>query len=1033
MFEKDKVRKEEGMQSVYMLVLEAALIVALLFSALNPASIISSGGKSFYSMLFSFAPYKIAGVNLGVVNALLIAALLLIAASVIAYIISAAAVLANGSISKFRYVYLGAMIAQILAAVLIMISKPVADGISGTGEVALGQGFIIYLLFVLAGAYVALKAFDEPLLRLFRAVKRFVVNFNTNGYSAIALAAAAGIAVLAVIPGANAIRFSSIQNSESLFASVFGGFYSYVIELSRAVLPDGNAYSAFAFSVKGLNGVYELLSGWAFKVAYYSTLVMLIAVAVTVVGLVIAFVKRNLGSIVAFIGSVVALVSGIAMCIGAKGATTHTVDYYNMFRLNGIKEKDYFPVKTPVALGLVMFLIVIMFIAAAIKAAPSLKKIGTKVRAAFEGYKPAFSLVVIGIASAALVAFAFVPALNILNVSGKMTEKSLFATLADSKGFYEIFKEGVAKQYYQSSMVHLLYCSGILLLIGAAVSIAGLALSAAKDKKLASSIMGCGIVFSGAALILNVVSSNKLGAFSAEMQRDLGTTIADYKGFLQMSTPFGLIAAAAVVAVLAFAFGLYISGEGSLMFARLTAALLILFTFIPGLNPGRIADGVNKNKVLWSSALGFKSYIENLNNGSFSRGLADPKGYQLMYVLALTLFFTVIALVVGFCLSFGELKFRKVSATVMMLASLIGFASTALMPFACRLNEETIDLTKLVPMRPIGIYAYMIFMAACFLFALASMLRLPIPAEEDTYEFKQNYKLFLMALPFIALVIVFSYLPLWGWRYSFYDYTPGTDLSFRDFVGFKWFKFLVERPSQRQEIVRVLRNTLVMSGLGLSTQVLPVIFAIFISEIRRPWFKKIVQTVTTIPNFISWVLVYSIARALFESDGFINNFAIGLGMYNEPKMFLQFSGFATCIWMLLFGIWKGLGWSAIIYIAAISGIDQQLYEAATVDGAGRFKRMWHITVPGLMPTFMVLFLMAIAGCLSNGMDQYYVFHTSANKDWIEVLDYYVYRLGLGDGSVALATIIGMMKSVVSVVLLFIANGVSKLVRGESIV
>jgi putative aldouronate transport system permease protein len=137
--------------------------------------------------------------------------------------------------------------------------------------------------------------------------------------------------------------------------------------------------------------------------------------------------------------------------------------------------------------------------------------------------------------------------------------------------------------------------------------------------------------------------------------------------------------------------------------------------------------------------------------------------------------------------------------------------------------------------------------------------------------------------------------------------------------------------------------------------------------------------------------------------------------------------------MLLFGIWKGLGWSAIIYIAAISGIDQQLYEAAAIDGAGRFKRMWHITVPGLMPTFMVMFLMAIAGCLSNGMDQYLVFKTSANKDWIEVLDYYVYRLGLGDGSIALATIVGMCKSIVSVVLLFVANGVSKLVRGESIV
>ena len=137
--------------------------------------------------------------------------------------------------------------------------------------------------------------------------------------------------------------------------------------------------------------------------------------------------------------------------------------------------------------------------------------------------------------------------------------------------------------------------------------------------------------------------------------------------------------------------------------------------------------------------------------------------------------------------------------------------------------------------------------------------------------------------------------------------------------------------------------------------------------------------------------------------------------------------------MLAWGLWKGIGWSAIIYIAAISGIDQQLYEAATVDGAGRFQRMWNITVPSLIPTFCVLLLMSIANILSNGMDQYLVFENSTNTSSIMVLDLYVYKLGIGQGQIPLSTVIGMVKSVVSVTLLFAATGISKLIRGESIV
>ena len=191
------------------------------------------------------------------------------------------------------------------------------------------------------------------------------------------------------------------------------------------------------------------------------------------------------------------------------------------------------------------------------------------------------------------------------------------------------------------------------------------------------------------------------------------------------------------------------------------------------------------------------------------------------------------------------------------------------------------------------------------------------------------------------------------------------------------------------------------------------------------------QTFTTIPNFISWVLVYAIALAIFSTDGFINSFLRMLGQ-NSAVNYLD-NPDHTWLKMLLWGTWKGVGWSAIIYIAGISGIDQQLYEAADVDGANRWHRIWHITVPGLTPTYMVMLLMSIAGILSNGMEQYLVFRNARNTDVIQVLDLYVYDIGIGQGLIPLSTVVGIFKSLVGVTLLFGANRISKAIRGESII
>ena len=235
----------------------------------------------------------------------------------------------------------------------------------------------------------------------------------------------------------------------------------------------------------------------------------------------------------------------------------------------------------------------------------------------------------------------------------------------------------------------------------------------------------------------------------------------------------------------------------------------------------------------------------------------------------------------------------------------------------------------------------------------------------------------------------------------------------------------------KKDILRVIKNTLAMSGLGILTSWVPMIFAIFLPEIKNNTFRRFVQTFTTISNFISWVLVYAIALAIFSTDGFINTFLKSVGNPVTTNYLMD----SSHMWlkMLAWGMWKGLGWSAIIYIASISGIDQSLFEAATVDGAGRFQKMWYVTIPSLIPTYMVLLLMSVANILTNGMDQYLVFSNAKNSASIEVLDLYVYNLGIGSGLIPLSTVIGMVKSLISVILLFSANGISKAVRGESIV
>ncbi len=301
--------------------------------------------------------------------------------------------------------------------------------------------------------------------------------------------------------------------------------------------------------------------------------------------------------------------------------------------------------------------------------------------------------------------------------------------------------------------------------------------------------------------------------------------------------------------------------------------------------------------------------------------------------------------------------------------------------------------------------------------------------KELTGRQKKKIKLLLLLLPFMLLISVFSYAPLFGWSYAFVEFSPGKSVFDSDFVGLKYFQRIF---SNSKDFMLVMRNTLSISFLNICCSVLPAMFAIAISQLRNKRYAKIIQTGTSIPNFISWVLVYSIVFMLLSSeDSALNIILKGLGVITESVNPLGNVKHAWAMQVAI-GAWKTLGYNAIIYLSAISSIDQELYQAAEVDGANTWQKILHITVPGLLSTFFVLLLLAISNMLSNGFEQFWLLGNGMTWDKLEVFDTYVYRMGIKNMEYSLATAMGMFKSIVSILLLTFANWASKKLRGDSI-
>lgn len=295
--------------------------------------------------------------------------------------------------------------------------------------------------------------------------------------------------------------------------------------------------------------------------------------------------------------------------------------------------------------------------------------------------------------------------------------------------------------------------------------------------------------------------------------------------------------------------------------------------------------------------------------------------------------------------------------------------------------------------------------------------------------FQQRY-LYMMSLPFAVWIVIFSYVPVWGWLTAFQNYKPKNSILDQKWVGFENFIELF----QDERFYIVLRNTLAMSTMGMIVGfTIPVIFALLLNEIKGQFFKRSVQTISYLPHFVSWVVVAGLVYKMLSTDGgAVNQLLMWLNIIDQP---IQFMAKGNLFWGIVTAsdLWKEMGWSSIIFLAAMAGIDPELYEASTVDGAGRFRKMWHITLPGIRTTFMVLFILSIGHLIGIGFEKQFLLGNPLVSDYSEVFDLYALKYGIQLSRYSYGTAIGIFNSVVSILLVFIANGIYKRITKETVI
>ncbi|MEC4566670.1 ABC transporter permease subunit [Paenibacillus sp. CMAA1739] len=285
-----------------------------------------------------------------------------------------------------------------------------------------------------------------------------------------------------------------------------------------------------------------------------------------------------------------------------------------------------------------------------------------------------------------------------------------------------------------------------------------------------------------------------------------------------------------------------------------------------------------------------------------------------------------------------------------------------------------------------------------------------------------------MALLGVVWMIIFHYIPMYGILIAFKHFDIIGTISSAPWAGLEHFRAFLEDDN----FWYIVKNTLGISLLKLAIGFpLPIVFALFLNEIRSTRFKKSIQTISYLPHFLSWVILGGILTTWLADTGMINQLLLAWGWIDQPISYLAEPGYFWAI-VVSSDIWKELGWSAIIYLAAMAGVSTDMYEAATIDGAGRFQKMWYVTLPAIKGTISILFILAVSGILNSNFDQILVLRNSLNESASNVVDIYVYQVGIQQGRFSYSTAVGLLKSVLALILLLIANSVTKRMNNTSL-
>lgn len=290
----------------------------------------------------------------------------------------------------------------------------------------------------------------------------------------------------------------------------------------------------------------------------------------------------------------------------------------------------------------------------------------------------------------------------------------------------------------------------------------------------------------------------------------------------------------------------------------------------------------------------------------------------------------------------------------------------------------------------------------------------------------KNWPLYLMLIPVFVYLIVFCYVPMYGVVIAFKNFKPRLGIIGSPWVGLKYFKEFVNSVF----FGRTLRNTLMLSGLNLVFGFsAPIIFAILLNEVRNTRFKKVIQTATYLPHFITTVIIASLILIFTNSDGFITLF-VNRVFGHSGSLILDKNCFRAIY--IISDIWQGFGWGSIVYLAAISGINQELYEAARIDGANKFKQIWHVTLPGMLPIIIVMFIMAIGSVMSIGWEKAFLLQSPATYETSDIISTFVYRKGFEEMNYSYSSAVGLFNSVINMILLTCANRFSRKINGMSL-